>query len=188
MTDRSAALFSDRQLQVIGEQGEQVVREFFASLMPGVQLEDVRSVPEWQHQDVDYRARTTHGATLNIEVKSDRHIAQTQNVLFELMRIHHAADPKRCAYLGWSVFSAADRLVVFCPPSYQIFLFQTEKLRRGMQAYTREKRADMNLKIVTSDESRTTINVLVPLRYVPHQVFRLSFGRWLSERNPEGMH
>lgn len=169
------------ELMQIGNEGESVVQDFFAYVLRGVQLDDVRRDPAWQEKDVDFRAHFSTGV-LNIEVKSDRWIDRSENVLFELCRIHHTAQPKYCAYLGWSVFSAADRVLVWCAPSSRLFVFEADQMRAGMQRYTQKARKDMNLAIVDTDEQRTTINILVPLDFIRHKSYRRTNGIWTLDK------
>ncbi len=169
------SLFGDGRLMGIGKEGEAVAFAFMSNLSHAG-IEDVRADPVWQARDVDYRFTRMDGSTINVEVKSDRHIATTGNVLFELLRIHHSAE--RCAYLGWSVFSWADRLLVWCPPAERLYLFEVLALREAMQTYTQEARQSMKLRVIATDTQRTTISVLVPLALVPHRAYAHSYGAW----------
>lgn len=153
-----------------GRKGEDAALHFL-SMFQSDQITDVRDDPYWRERDVDFLLHKSSGAVVKLETKSDRHIAQTGNVLFELMRIHHTAGHEHCAYLGWSVFTEAHHLLVWCPPANRMYVFGVADLRRAMQAYTRKTRQFARLKVVTTDTARTTINVLIPLRLVPHKVY-----------------
>jgi hypothetical protein len=175
-----SSLFEDRRLLHVGQEGEQIAASFFAWTGWGTP-EDVRADPFWQRQEVDYRLHLKAGDVTTVEVKSDQHIGRSGNVLFELLRIHHTSEATP-AYLGWSVFSAARWLLVWCPPTGRLYLIAMRELRRGFQAYTLATRPNARLSVVSTDTARTTINVLVPLGYVNHQVYcRIGEG-WVKER------
>lgn len=171
-------LFENPELKPKGDYAEVVVCEFLRRC-PGVaQVEDVRDDPAWQQQDVDYRVTLTSGTARGVEVKSDQHIARSGNVLFELARLHHTARPERCAHLGWSVFSAADWLLVYCPPARALYWFSFAALRGGMQAYMKDSRDKARLALIATDSQRTTLNILIPLAYVPHAVYAQTPAGW----------
>lgn len=161
-----------------GSDGEARAYDFLSRLSHA-HIEDVRSDSFWQQRDVDYLFTRMDDSVLTVEVKSDRHIAQSGNVLFELARLHHTSRDV-CAYLGWSVFTEADRLLVWCPPAERLYVFVVSELRSAMQRYTQKTRQLMKLNIVSTDTLRTTINILIPLTEVPHRVFACVNNRWQS--------
>lgn len=163
-------LFGDGRLRIVGEQGEEVAKRFLDQWYQGVK--DVRSDPYWQQRDVDFIV----DQHLKIEVKTDNHIGNSGNFNFEVLRIQHFSEP--CAYLGWSVFSEATHFIVYCPPTEQIFTCKAEDAREGMQRYTVDTAGKIRLTSIASDSERTTINVLVPMRYIPHSVYINPDGYW----------
>jgi hypothetical protein len=170
------------ELMKIGSEAEEVVISMFAQVMPQVQLEDVRDLAEWQRVDVDFRAHFPDGKIINLEVKSDQHITSKGNFVFELARITHEAED--CALLGWSVFSEAQRVLIWCPPSKILYVFHMTDYRKAMQRYTQEKRQEMRLSIITTDRARTTINILVPIKDVPYTMYTCPTGEWITVKNP----
>lgn len=168
------SLFQNGGLKRLGDEGERVI-EAFLRRYPGVtDVKNVTEDREWQQKDVDFLA-FLGARSLKIEAKSDRHIARNKNVLFELARIHHTS-PETCAYLGWSVFSAADFLLVYNPPTRCIYQFRMPDLRSGMQQFTLATRRTLTLRLVESDSTRSTLNVYIPLSYVPHRRFQPKAG------------
>lgn len=161
-----------------GNDGESAVYEYLCFIYPKTQIEDVRANPYYQHREIDFRVLEGETA-LTIEAKSDKHVHKG-NALFELCRIHHTS-PHTCAYLGWSVFTEAARVVVWNPPTRTIYDFDTAELRTGMQQYVSETRANANIHPVYTDDVRTTVNVYVPLRFVPHTRCQFVGGLWVMQ-------
>lgn len=171
-------MFRRTDLVPKGDEAEAVAESFLASVALVTAVTNVTRDADWQKRKVDYLLTFADGSMGKVEVKSDRHIASKRNALFELMRIHHTAAPEHCAYPGWSVVSEADRFLIWCPPAAQLFFMNAADLRIGMQQYTREARRSMMVNIQESDATRTTINILVPLSYVPHRVYGRVNGEW----------
>lgn len=179
------SLFADTRLRNVGNDAEAIAEQFMAAVPNVKRVIDVSNVIDWQRREVDRRCELANGAWVNVEIKSDRHIHTSRNFSFELARLHHTATPEHCAYLGWSVFSEADRLLVWCPPAQRLYSFLTDDVRRGMQRYTQEVRGNMRTAIVTTDDKRTTINILVPLSYIPHNVYARAETAWRLEHKGE---
>lgn len=158
------SLFKDGALVAKGLVGEIAAQRFLAGLGNVSRVEDVRHVKQWQDVDIDYRAHLLNGSVVSFEVKTDSYIEASQNVAFELGRIHHTAPTP--FYVGWGVFSKADFLLVYAPDSQAVYLFRFKLLREAMQHYTHEKRAGSNFKWIASDNTRTTLNVMIPLSEV----------------------
>jgi hypothetical protein len=170
-------LFGDGELLEEGREGEEIVRQFLEKHPSVATVDDLRSDPHWQSKDVDYCANLhENGGKWYIEAKSDQHIARTQNVLFELARIQHSDDP--CARLGWSVFSEASYLMIWCKPKQFLYWIDVSSFRRGMQRYVTDARGTTKVVHVNSDNTRTTINVLIPIRYMPYRQFEYVGNGW----------
>lgn len=149
-----------------GRVAERIVAGWLASEYDG-RVISVVDDPEWQEREVDFLVTSpTRRTALTVEAKSDRHIANSGNVLFELARVHHTAST--VAYNGWSVFSQAELLVVYCPPASSLYVMRMQHLREGLQAYCRAVRGAMRVIVTPTDTDRTTINVLIPMDYVPN--------------------
>lgn len=176
---QKTSLFGGGDHRLATEQkAEEIILEFLRNL-PGVsEVRDVRSDKEWQKKEVDFIVIMYNGMEYKVEAKSDKHIARSQNMLFELARIHHTSATTP-AYLGWSVFTESDRIIVYCPPD-KIYKFSTVAMKSAMQTYVATVRQDLNLAPVASDDSRTTINILVPLEYVEHEIYDLQNDEWIK--------
>lgn len=165
------SLFRDGALVAQGLEGEDAAWRFLNSLSNVARVDDVRAIKQWQDAEVDYRLHMVDGLVKGVEVKADSYIERTHNVLFELGRIHHTATTP--FYTGWGVFSKADFLLVYAPDSQTFRLFRFAELRQAMQKFTRAERGKNSglLKVIASDDTRTTINVLIPLRHVSHWTY-----------------
>lgn len=171
-----SSLFNNGALLPVGKQGEEAAYRFLNSMSNVTHVEDVRDIEAWQKQDVDYRITLQDKSVKRVEVKTDTRIEQTGNVLFELTRIHHTATT--CAYVGWSVFSQADFMLIYAPDTRAFRLFRFMDFRRVMQAYTRQKRDKTRVVWITSDDTRSTLNLLIPLVAVPHQHYVARGDGW----------
>jgi hypothetical protein len=166
-----SSLFKNGALVALGQEGENAAWRFLNALSNVTQVDDVRALPQWQDAEVDYRLHLNSGHLVGVEVKYDRHIETSQKVLFELGRIHHTAITP--FYPGWGAFSKADYLLVYAPDSLAFRMLRFTDLRQAMQAYTLANRHQwqMYLKVIPSDATRTTLNVLIPLSLVKHWTY-----------------
>lgn len=171
-----ASLFGNGELLQIGKAAERMAESWFASQC--LHWIDVSNHANYQRREIDFLAtdyRTGHERTY--EVKSDQHIHRSGNFLFEPVRIHHTA-ARNCAYLGWSVFTEADYILVWSPPAQCLYVVEASAARQGFQRYTAARRASTRITWITSDAARSTLNVLIPLRYIPHEIHIYHAGRW----------
>lgn len=159
-----------------GGTAEALAESFLRTHTSITQVKDVRSDPAWQRQDVDYLAWLATGVMLKVEVKSDAHIARSGNLLFELSHIHFSGNP--VVRPGWSVFSAANWLLVWCPASAQLYSFTSDSLRQAVRRYIQRAKADTRVAVVTTDRGWATVNVLVPTFYVEHRKYMRVNGLW----------
>ena len=179
-------------MMVVGVSGEEVVKDFLTSHSKVKQpIEDLREDKDWQDKEVDFRIEYHNGEKRLIEVKSDRHIGKSHNVLFEVFRVNHKAAAENCVRLGWSVFSAADRFFVWCAPTQELYIFNSNNLRRAMQGYTFEKRKSTRLDWVDTDNARSTITILIPIAYVSYMLWKREDSAWKhvgSYKAEQGLH
>ena len=159
-----------------GNIAEMVVYSFLLSQDHITNVVDVTKNREYQDVEIDFTFDV--GSLLyGVEVKYDKHIGNTKNVIFELTRIHLTSQ-NHCAYLGWSVFSEADYIAVWCEPTQELYMIQTVKLRKAFQRYATAAKKSMQLRTIISDDTRLTINVLIPLSYVRYRKFIIEGGHW----------
>jgi hypothetical protein len=98
-----------------------------------------------------------------------------------LGRIDHVAITP--FYVGWGVFSKADWLLVYALDSQAFYLFRFKMLREDMQRYTLENRTKSeHFKWVASDDERTTLNLLIPLRKTRYYRFPALNGGWVMKQ------
>lgn len=153
-------MFDSPGLYQTGLKTEMLVRRFLESLDFVQAIEDVRDNPDYQRREIDYVVSTPRG-TLAFEVKHDRHLGRSGNVLFELCRIHHTA--QKPAYLGWSVFSEADYFAIWGMQVERLYVFQARRFKASVQRYVATNRPRIQYTTIVSDPLRTTVCLLVPL-------------------------
>lgn len=150
----------------LGREGESAVLRFLKQRPQVVGVADFRDLRVIQEADIDFAVSTRDGRVTLAEVKADSWLGTSGNLLCEVMRINHTCVPDRAGYLGWAFRSPAKWLLYYAPPSKnQIWQISFDDLRRGLQNYTREQRAQSNVKIVETDSIKTTFNILVPEKY-----------------------
>ena len=179
-SQRSTSLFEDRTLFEKGLAAEDVALDFLNSRPAITQIDDVRNVQEWQQKEVDFRITIAQREKMLIEVKSDKWLGKSGNVLFEYGRIHHTAKPEHCARLGWSVFSKADAFLIWSTHAEALHIFDSGDFRRAMQNYVGDFRGQIRTCVVPTDSRRTTINILVPIIYMPYKVYVKNGKGWVK--------
>lgn len=125
---------------------------------------DFREFRLAQRIDVDFGIETIDGNIVLAEIKSDKHINDFGNLLFECNRINHFVDGK-WFYLGWGWRSPAQKLIIRNPDSSNTYVFDFLELRRRVAKYISENGKKLRLAIVETDNQKTTFNYLVPLKY-----------------------
>ena len=148
-----------------GKIGEKVVVSFLQDNPEILEVKDWSEIQAVQYADIDCAITTKSGQVVLAEIKSDKHLGVSGNVLFEVLRINHTCHPDFSANLGWSGKTPAKFIFYYAPSVRQIYRFETEKLRRAMQVYTRRKRKNMRLDVVETDSIKTTVNILIPIGY-----------------------
>lgn len=171
-------LFRGGKLKAIGQIAEAAAYNFLETRPLVSSIEDVREKREWQAQEVDFRVRIGNGRVVNVEVKSDEHIARTGNFLFELCRVRHEGSADGWLRPGWSVFSAAHRFMIYCPPSALLYVIDSNDFRQAVQLYMRKEKP--RIDSVWSSQRCVTVNVLIPAGRVPHTKYIYSGGDWLA--------
>lgn len=145
-----------------GEEAEEIVFQWLLKQPYVVELKDLRGSKPVQDTDIDAAIFLRDGRTVLAEIKSDRHLGVSDNILFEVLRIQHTAEPVRCAVLGWSVRSPAQWLIYYAPSVNKIYQVSFEDLRKVFQAYTRAERDKVKTIWVNTDNIKSTLNVLIP--------------------------
>jgi len=148
-----------------GKIGEKIVIDFLKRNPNILEVHDWSELQFAQYVDIDCAIITKAGQAVLAEIKSDKHLGITGNVLFEVLRINHTCHPDFSCNLGWSARTPAKFIFYYAPSVNKIYRFQTEKLRMAMQQYTNKARARTNLNYVETDKIKSTINILIPISY-----------------------
>lgn len=172
-------LFGNGELLPIGKQGEQIAYHFLTRLPNVHHVQNVSDELDYRIKEIDFRV-VFPGATVDVEVKSDQHIGRSGNVLLEVLRFQWDEFP--FGRIGWALFSEAARLLVWCPSTSELYVFEMTTLRKALWQYVVSNLNTINLKIIPSDSRRTTLNVCMPLAYVSHAVYRCNAGNWYLSR------
>lgn len=128
-------------------------------------VEDFRQLRQVQSADVDYGVELIDGRVKLAEIKSDKHLGVTGNVLFEVLRINHHAPPDKVITLGWGARSPANFLFYYASSLHQLYIGPFRKFRMAVQTYTKQARRRTRFDWVNTDEIKSTYNLLVPWRY-----------------------
>jgi len=148
-----------------GRNAEDIVMAFLRDHPDVVGVEDWRELRAVQEADVDCAIKTRDGRVTLAEIKSDKHLGVSGNVLFEIFRINHTCRSDRSGYLGWSCRSPATYFLYYAPTIQKLYQCRVEKLRAAMQTYTKTERKKTRLDWVDTDSIKSTINILIPWRY-----------------------
>jgi hypothetical protein len=171
-------VFSDKLAEA--QQAEEYAHEFLSEQRGVVRVIDVRKDAAWQRRDIDFRAVMKNGV-LNVEAKADRHISRTSNILFELCHINYEQPPERRTRPGWSVYSAAHLFLVYCPETGVLHSIKASDLRAALPHYARSARGQIKVTLSTSEQAKwATVNVLIPMQYVPHRRYIRAAGAWVE--------
>lgn len=146
-----------------GRLAEEVCLRYLRGMAGVATVDDVRKVVAWQQRDVDFVVHLGNGLEASVEVKSDRHLGVSPNVIFEVLRINHTAEPDLACSMGWSARSGADWFVFYSPVRRAVYVCRAHELRRAFQRYTRKMRKQVRLNYVPTDAIKSTVNVLLPM-------------------------
>jgi len=148
-----------------GKIGEKIVINFLEDNPKILKVHDWSELQVVQFADIDCAIVTKTGQVVLAEIKSDKHLGVTGNVLFEVLRINHTCHPDFSCNLGWSGKTPAKFIFYYAPNVSKIYKFETRSLRKAMQMYTKKTRKKMRLDVVETDNIKTTINILIPISY-----------------------
>ena len=123
---------------------------------------DFREFKLAQRIDVDFGIESIDGNIVLAEIKSDKWIRESGNLLFEVNRINHYVKNK-WFYLGWGWRSPAQKLIVRNPYTNQAFVFDFLELRTFIGKYVSNVGKKLETRIVETDNQKTTFNWLIPM-------------------------
>jgi hypothetical protein len=156
-----------------GIKAQNIVLKFLRDHPDVIGVDDMSQLKVMQEADVDCMIKTRDGLITLAEIKSDKWIGKSENILFEVLRINHTAPPDHCVTLGWSARTPAKYLIYYSPELERIYVIASDDLRRAMQKYTSETRKSSNISYVSTDNIKSTINILIPERYCKFKVYDL---------------
>lgn len=156
-----------------GVKAQNIVLDFLRKRPDVIGVDDLSQLKVMQEADVDCMIKTRDGLVTLAEIKSDRYIGKSGNVLFEVLRINHTAMPDHCLTLGWSARTPAKYLIYYSPDLHNLYVITADNLRRAMQKYTSENRKASNISYVETDAIKSTVNILIPEKYCKFMVFSL---------------
>jgi hypothetical protein len=150
-----------------GVEAEVIVMAYFDQEPSIERYIDCRNDPVRQDQEIDFEVFLKNGKKIFVEVKSDAHLGESGNILFEFARINHTVlDTLFSMRRGWSTRSRATHFFYYAPYNHSLYVIKAHRLREAMQKYTHEQRAKTNLIFVATDQIKSTINILIPEKYV----------------------
>jgi hypothetical protein len=161
------------ELMEKGSKNEEIILKWLKSLKENKKVIDLRNDVEMMKQDIDFKVIKKNGKELMIEVKSDKHIAEDKNLLFENQRINCFVD--ECwNYQGWGWRSNADRFIIRNPDSQEAFIFKVLELRRFIAKYITQEGKDFIrcMSIVETDSQKTTFNYLINFKEIPKSLYK----------------
>lgn len=146
-----------------GEAAERICIEYLRSRDDVETVTDLRHIRLMQSVDVDCACTLTDGRVVMVEIKSDVHmVGAAGNVLFELLRLNHTAEPEHAVKLGWTARTKADWLLYYSPKQHAVYQTETRALQQAFQKYSAKARGSMRLSVVPTDNIKTTLVALIP--------------------------
>jgi len=150
-------------LMEAGKIAEEIVFKWLKENPYGKEVIDTREFRFSQRLDVDCGIEDMHGRIVLGEIKSDKWLGKSQNILFETNRINHFVPPY--FYLGWGWRSPAERLYYYSPHLNAIYVFKFTELRKQIGIIISQTSPEILhgwIKIVTTDKQKTTFNFVIP--------------------------
>jgi len=146
----------------VGKEGERIVMDWLRGRPNILGVTDFREIREIQEADVDVGVRLYTGQICLAEIKTDTYLGVSGNILNELLRINHRAEPKFAGYLGWTLRSPAEWLLYYAPNRNPPAIYQGRffDIRRVVQEYT--KKHDVKFTTIRTDTNKTTYAILIP--------------------------
>lgn len=151
---------------VAGRKAEEIILTWLAAQPWIVGVEDLRPFRPLREADVDCSLALSDGRVTLAELKSDRHLGRSGKYLFEVLRLNHTAPSDRAVTLGWSARSPARWLLFYAPYKHEIHQILMDEYRNAVQTYTGEVRGRTEFSYVPTDRIKSTVNILVPSKYV----------------------
>ena len=145
-----------------GRIAEQIVMTWLRRNSSVIGVDDWRELQVVREADVDCAVKLRDGRVRLAEIKSDKHLGVSGNVLFEVLRINHTCMSEKACVLGWSARSPATYFLYYAPEVKAIYVCRPDDLRSAFQNYTKNARKKTALCWVDTDRIKSTLNVLIP--------------------------
>jgi hypothetical protein len=155
-------------LKTVGKQAESIVLKWLKANPTVLGVTDLSDIEQVQRTDADFLIKFREGGHALAEVKYDRHIHWEGNLVFELARIYHEARPENAFRSGWSASTVAQWLIVYSPQESALYIFPIDRLRSAVQRYTQKKRKQTTMLWIPTDQTKSTIILLIPLSELRH--------------------
>lgn len=149
-----------------GRAAEEKVLPWLARCPWVIGVEDFRALRVMRDADVDCGIKIIDGRIVLAEIKSDRHLGNSGNFLFEFLRINHTAPPDKAVVLGWSARTPARQILYFAPSFNIVHSIEADEFRRALQEYTKQARKSTRIDYVPTDAIKSTLSILIPARFV----------------------
>jgi hypothetical protein len=152
-------------LMKYGKNGEKLALDFLRNRPDVIGVDDTSDLKVLQEADVDCIIKTRDGLITLAEIKCDSHIGISDNVLFEVLRINHTCQAEHSVKLGWSSKTPARIIIYVNSETMKMYAITSDNLRKALQKYTQECRKKTRIDFVSTDEIKSTVNILIPKRY-----------------------
>lgn len=158
-----------------GKAGEAIVFDWLLHGLSDyvVSVTDVRRNKVMQELDIDCIITFQGGEVVLAEIKTDRHLGVTPNVLFEDRRINHFCDTEHAAYLGWSWRSKAQWFIFYAESIGKVYTCKSKNFRVACQRYLADAKGKPATLTIPTDEGKTTFNILIPFKPYCEPVFKI---------------
>lgn len=148
--------------KAIGKLAEEIVLAFLKARPDIIDVEDFRELRVMMDADVDCAIYTRSGRVALAEIKSDKYLGVSGNVIFEILRVNHTCIPERAGTLGWSLRSPATYFLYYAPAVNKIYQCRADELRKVFQSYTGTCRESAKPIWINTDKIKSTLAVLIP--------------------------
>lgn len=149
----------------IGKLAESVIWDWLSDHPQVIGLDDLTGLRPLQNVEADFTVATEDGRRSLVEIKHDEHLGKSGNIVVEVLRINHKAPEQAAGVLGWSLRTQASWVLYYSPHLAYVYQFHASDLRVGFQRYTDEARNAAQFIWINTDRIKSTLNVLVPLKY-----------------------
>ena len=149
----------------IEEQGDiQLIAEsaVFGLLSMYGPIKDVRFVPEYQKQDIDF-IWTFDGTPINVEVKGDSY--PERNIVIETKILHPDRTEK-----GWFYITEAEMLIYCYINEDIIYMLRMDRMKKWLTTETLEKYPER--EVIKNNNGFMSVVRLVPLKDIPSGCIR----------------